>query len=386
MQYGWRLGRLFGIPITIHYSWLLIYALVVWSLATDYLPLHHPGIAGGANWAWAIAAALLFFASVLAHELAHSLVARARGIPVGGITLFALGGVSELKQDATRPRVELLVALVGPLSSLLLAGLLWVMWRWLLPWNMPAAAVAFYLAYGNAALGVFNLIPGFPLDGGRALRAIAWALSGDLGWATRLAIRTGRAAAGLLVAFGVWQTFAGAEVNGLWLILIGWFLWSASEGEGARTTTQSALRGTTVETFVNRNIVVLDADVSVTEAVEQIAAAPAQPLYPVMAEGTLLGALTPHDIAHFPVDRWRATSVNWLARRGEPLPTLPLQTDATEALGKLDELQTEALPVTDAAGRFVGTFERSMVLRWLKLQRRSRRSGDRQAAVRGCLR
>jgi Zn-dependent protease len=137
---------------------------------------------------------------------------------------------------------------------------------------MPAAAVAFYLAYGNAALGVFNLIPGFPLDGGRALRAIAWELSGDLGRATRLAVRTGRVAAGLLVAFGAWQAFAGASASGLWLILIGWFLWTAAEGEGRRTTIESALRGTTVETFVNGNIVVLDADASVTEAVEQIAA------------------------------------------------------------------------------------------------------------------
>ena len=368
MQNGWRVGRAFGIPITIHYSWLFVFGLVVWSLASDYLPMHHPGIAGAANWVWAIVAALLFFGSVLAHEVAHSLVARAQGIPVEGITLFALGGFSALKRDATRPRVELTVALVGPLTSVALAALFWILWQALLPVSMPAAAVAFYLAYGNAALGLFNLIPGFPLDGGRVLRAIAWALSGDLGRATSLAVRTGRIAAGLLVALGAWQAFGGAGAGGLWLILIGWFLWSAAEQEGTRTTIQSALAGRTVETFVNREIIVLDADASVTGAVERIALAPAQPLYPVVAHGSLLGALTAHDIAHFPAERWRSTSVNWLTRRVAPLPTLSLDADAIASLGKLDELRADALPVADGAGRTVGLFERAAVLRWLQLR------------------
>ncbi len=368
MPNGWRLGRVFGIPITIHYSWLFIFALVVWSLVSDYLPMHHPGITGGANWAWAIVAALLFFASVLAHELAHSLVARALGIPVDGITLFALGGFSALKRDATRPRIELAVALVGPLTSLALAALLWLAWRALLPVSMPAAAVAFYLAYGNAALGIFNLIPGFPLDGGRVLRAVAWAMSGNLERATRLAVRTGRVAAGLLVALGAWQAISGEGIGGLWFILIGWFLWSAAEQEGARTTIQSALKGHTVETFVNWKIIVLDADASVSAAVEQIAVAPPQPLYPVIAQGALLGALTAHDLAHFPAERWQSTSVNWLTRRGVALPTLTLDADAIESLGKLDELQADALPVTDGSGRPVGLFDRSAVLRWLQLR------------------
>ncbi len=367
-QNGWRLGSAYGIPITIHYSWLFIFALVVWSLASDYLPMHHPGITGGANWAGAIVAALLFFASVLAHELAHSLVARANGIPVDGITLFALGGVSELKRDATRPRIELAVALVGPLTSLALAALLWLAWGALLPLSMPAAAVAFYLAYGNAALGIFNLIPGYPLDGGRALRAIAWAVSGDFGRATRLAVRTGQVAAGLLVAFGALQAFDGAGASGLWLILIGWFLWSSAEQEGTRTTIQSALKSRTVDTFVNWNIAVLDADASVADAVERIAAAPPQPLYPVIADGGLLGTLTPHDIGRFPVERWRSTSVNWLTRRTAALPILPLGADAFDSLGKLDELHADALPVADGRGRPVGIFERSAVLRWLQLQ------------------
>jgi Zn-dependent protease len=369
MHNGWRLGRVFGIPITIHYSWLFIFALVVWSLAADYLPMHYPGITGPANWAWAIVAAQLFFASVVAHELAHSLVARGAGIPVDGITLFALGGVSELKREATRPRVELAVALVGPLTSLVLAALFWLAWQALLPVSMPAAAVAFYLAYGNAALGVFNLIPGVPLDGGRALRAITWALSGDLELATRLAVKTGRIAAVLIVAFGAWQAFGGSGTSGLWLILIGWFLWSAAEQEGTRTTLESALRGRTVETFVRRQVLVLDANSTVADAVDKIAASPPQPLYPVVGTNALLGAITPHDIAHFPAERWPSTSLNWLIRRVGAVPTLSLEGGAIEALAKLNELPADALPVADASGRFVGIFERGSVLRWLQLRR-----------------
>lgn len=368
MHNGWRLGRLFRIPISIHYSWLFMFALLVWSLVADYLPMHHPGITGGANWAWAIAAALLFFASVLAHELAHSLIARSSGIPVEGITLFALGGVSELKQEATRPRVELAVALVGPLTSLALAAFFWLAWQAILPWSMPAAAVAFYLAYGNAVIGVFNLIPAFPLDGGRVLRAAVWATTGDLDRATRLAVRAGRLAAGLLVAFGAWQAFGGSGANGLWLILIGWFLWSAAEQEKTRTTLRSALRGRTVETFVRRQVVVLDANRSVADAVERIAASPPQPLYPVVGSDSPLGAITPHDIAKLPAERRQATSLNWLTRQAPSLPTLSLGIDAITALVKLDEFQTEALPVADGAGQVVGTFERGAVLRWVQLR------------------
>jgi CBS domain-containing protein len=234
---------------------------------------------------------------------------------------------------------------------------------------MPAAAVAFYLAYANAAFGVFNLIPGFPLDGGRVLRAAVWAMTDDLDRATRLAVRAGRVAAGTMVAFGAWQALGGGSASGLWLILVGWFLWSAAEQEGMRATLESALRGQTVGTFVRRQIVVLDANSTVADAVERIVAASPQALYPVLATDALLGALTPHDIAHFPAERRPSTSLNWLARRVAGLPILALEADAIEALKTLDELPTDALPVADASGRFVGIFERGAVLRWLQLRR-----------------
>lgn len=368
MPQGWRVGRIFGIPVTIHYSWLFIFGLIVWSLASDYLPMHHPGISGGENWAWAIVAALLFFASVLAHELAHSLVSRARGIPVEGITLFALGGVSELKREATHPWLELVVALVGPLTSLALAALLWVAWRALVPWSMPAAAVAYYLVYGNVALGLFNLIPGFPLDGGRALRALVWARTGDLRRATRFAVRTGRVAALVLVGVGAWQAFTGAGASGLWLILIAWFLFGAAQQQGIRSSLEAALEGRTVEAFVNWDILLLDADMNVAQAVDQIATAPRQSLYPVLADGDLLGTLQLHHFAQLPIERWRSTSVNWLTRHATTLPTLPLETDALEALAKLDELRTNALPVADEQGHLVGTFDRGAVLGWIGLR------------------
>ncbi len=366
MHGGWRIGRLFGIPIAVHYSWLFIFGLVVWSLGSEYLPMHQHGATGAAAWAWAVVAALLFFASVLAHELAHSLVSRANGVPVEGITLFALGGVSELRRDAARPGVELVVAIVGPLASLVLAGLFALAWVALPPWTAPAPAVGSYLALGNAALGLFNLIPGFPLDGGRALRALAWARTGDVRRATRLAVRSGRAAAGALVVIGAWLTFGPADANGLWLILVGWFLWNAALQEGLRSSIEAALQGRTVATFVSARILLLDEALTVAEAVDRIAAAPPQPLYPVLGEGRLLGALRPQDVARLPAERWRATSVNWLARRAGAVPTLPLEADAMAALARLEELRTDALPVADGEGRLVGTFERGTVARWLE--------------------
>lgn len=366
MHDGWRIGRVLGIPIRIHYSWLFIFGLVVWSLAAEYLPMQRPGVTGAESWAWAVVAALVFFASVLAHELAHSVVSRANGVPVEGITLFALGGVSELRHDATRPRVELVVALVGPLTSLVLAGLFGLAWAALPRSSTLAAAAAFSLAWGNAALGLFNLVPGFPLDGGRALHALVWARTGDVRRATRVAVRAGRVAAAALVGIGVWLTFGPGDANGLWLILVGWYLWNATVREGLRSSIAAALAGRTVETFVNAKILLLDEAMTVAEAVDRIASSPPQPLYPVLAEGRLLGALRPDHIARLPVERWRATSVNWLTRRTGPVPMLPLGADATAALATLDELRTDALPVADGDGRLVGTFERGTVARWLE--------------------
>lgn len=364
---SWSIGRILGIPLEIHYSWLFIFAIIVWSLAADYFPMHHPGVSGGANWLAAIVTALVFFASVLVHEVAHSLVARAHGIEVDRISLFALGGVSGLKSEATRPRVEFLVAIVGPVASVILAAAFWLIWRAVGSADVAVAGILFYLAYGNLALGLFNLMPGFPLDGGRVLRAILWRLTGDFAHATRIAVRAGRLVGAGLAGFGMYQVLFVAPTNGFWLILIGWYLWGAATEQPTVSRIEPLLRGQPIRPLVRYDILLLPAGDTVAMAAARIAGAPLQPLYPVLAAGALIGAITPLDIARLPREQW-SLSVNWLARRTRALPLLPLDAQAADALWQLDALGVDALAVEDDAGAVVGLFERTAAARLLRVR------------------
>lgn len=367
MDSSWRLGRIIGIPIEIHVSWLFIFALIVWSLGADYFPMHHPGLGGAGNWVAAVGAALLFFASVLAHELAHSLVALTQGIPVERITLFALGGLSALKRDATRPRDELVVALVGPLLSLVLGAALWATWSTLLRDDMTLGAIVFYLAYGNLALGAFNLIPVYPLDGGRALRALLWAIRSGFERATLRAIAVARVATVGLVLIGVWQVVTSQATGGLWLILIAWMLWGAGDQERARILVESALRGRNIAPLVRFEFLTLDAEDTLARAAGRIVAAPPQPLYPVVADDALVGVVTPAMFNAVPQDLWAATKLHWMVRRAPAVPTIALETEALAALSTLDELRVDALPVGEPGVGIIGLLERSSVVRWVEV-------------------
>lgn len=227
---GLSLFRVAGIEVRLDYTWFFIFALVVVSLAAGYFPNAHPDVATGAYWAGAVVAALLLFASILVHELSHALVARAAGIPVPAITLFLFGGASHMGEEPREPSTELRVAAVGPLASFGLAVLFWGVHRLAEPVASPlVAGIPLYLAWINAALGVFNLLPGLPLDGGRILRALAWWRTGSLRRGTRLATNAGKGIAVGLMILGGLQIFAGALVGGLWLVLIGLFMRGTAE-------------------------------------------------------------------------------------------------------------------------------------------------------------
>ena len=360
-----RIGRVFQIPLEIHASWLFVFGLIVWSLAADYFPMHHPALAGGPDWIAAAATALLFFASIVAHELAHSLVARANGIPVERITLFALGGVSALKRDAARPRTEFLVAVVGPLASMLIGTVLWWVSAPLEATSMMLGATATYLAYGNLALGAFNLIPAFPLDGGRALRAVLWALDRGFERATINAARVGRIAAIGLDLVGFWNVLSGQGSTGLWLILVGWFVWVAADDELQRATVELSLHHRNIAPLVRFEFITLDAEDSLATASERILAAPPQALYPVLAESSLIGVVTPAVLNAVPEGLWRTTKMNWLARRAPKIPSLRLEEDALKALEALDTLHVDALPVEDESVGLIGILERAAIARWV---------------------
>ncbi|HET9533503.1 MAG TPA: site-2 protease family protein, partial [Blastocatellia bacterium] len=232
------LGRIFGVQVGLHFSWFIIALLVTFSLAGQFY-LSNPGWGVGLVWASAIATGLLFFAALLAHELSHAVVARMRGLPVRGITLFALGGVAQTEKDAADAKTEFLVGIIGPITSTLI-GLLCLGVAWAAGWpplttaHTPVLAILVWLGYINLLLALFNMIPGFPLDGGRVLRAIVWWRTGDVNRSTRIAAGVGQFVALGVILFGLVRSFGGAGLGGLWFVLIGWFLLDAARSSYAQ--------------------------------------------------------------------------------------------------------------------------------------------------------
>lgn len=223
---GYRLGRIFGIDIHLHGSWLIIAGLVMWSLSTAALPSDFPDVTGAARLVMAAAITFLFFASLLIHELAHSVVAVARGIPVHRITFFLFGGMAQTSKDSRSPGEEFLIAIAGPVSSFLLAALFLTAWYIGAGanWSPVLVGSAAYIGVLNLVLAVFNMLPGFPMDGGRVLRAAIWKATGNVTRATLWASRVGAVLAWLLMGYGVWEVVRGATMGGIWLVLIGWFI------------------------------------------------------------------------------------------------------------------------------------------------------------------
>ncbi len=258
-----------SIPINVHVSWLVIYGLITWTLAVGYFPRVLPDLPAAAHWANGLLAAFLLFVSVLLHELSHSFVALAHGLSVRGITLHVFGGVSHLEDEPPTPRAEFLIAVVGPITSLAIAAGLWAINAAALVQPAWAQAVVAYLALVNAVVGVFNLAPGFPLDGGRLLRAALWKWKGTLGEATYIASRVGVTFALALMALGVWQIFSGAVLGGFWMILIGTFLRGAAAASYSQTALREALARLPVRDIMTRDVVTVPPEATV----EQLAAA-----------------------------------------------------------------------------------------------------------------
>ena len=231
-----HLGTIAGIRISAHYSWLLILALFTVSLVTGWFPYTLPGLSVATYWLTGFVAACLLFASVLAHELAHALVARARGVPVRDIALYFFGGSSNLEEEPRSPGVEFQITIVGPLTSFLIGGLAWLAYGLVLPSTPLVAEIFGYLAVVNGLLALFNLIPGFPLDGGRVLRSLLWKLTGSAQTATRWSAEVGQVVAFLLILAGIWLLVTGGLFSGLWMAVIGWFLLTASREENSHAT------------------------------------------------------------------------------------------------------------------------------------------------------
>jgi Zn-dependent protease len=305
--------RIRGIPVRVHLSWLVVFGLIAWSLAAGYFPRQLPNLPLITYWANGLLASALLFVSVFLHELSHSIVALRYGIPVASITLHIFGGVSQLGREPDRPGAEWNMAIAGPLTSLAIAGALALL-HGLVELPAPAAAVTRYLMMMNAVLGVFNLLPGFPLDGGRLLRAVLWKASGDFRWATRTAGQAGVGVALFLMMIGVLQTLTGNFVGGLWLLLIGLFLRQAAEGSSRTQHLREALRALSVRDVMTRSVVSAPADLSVARLVEEAFWPHHVSSFPVIESGRVVGLVTVDQLKRVAREAWADTRVRDLMR------------------------------------------------------------------------
>jgi Zn-dependent protease len=379
------IGRIFGIDITIDWSWSLIFLLLMWYLGGAVFAQAGLGLAQ--TWALALLAALLFFASVLAHELAHALVARAQGLPVRNITLFLFGGVATIQREPTSPRGEVLLALVGPLTSLVL-GVLVLWWGGVSTGLLgtgaaapgvllalsPLSVLLLWLGQINLALGLFNLLPGFPLDGGRVLRALLWAGTHNLRTATRWASWAGQACgwlligAGLLLIVGLGLPFIGAGLlSGVWLVVLGWFLRSAAIHGYHRVVARDVLTGVPVARLMHAPLPPIAADMTVGDLVHGRMLGTEEQTVPVSADGEhLAGVVSVDAVRQVPRAAWASTPVRAIMTPLERVAMVTPQDDAGATLDDLASREVDQVPVVEN-GRLVGVLARRDIQRWLDL-------------------
>jgi Zn-dependent protease/CBS domain-containing protein len=371
MRSNVKLGTISGIEIGLHYSWFIIAALIAFSLAEHFRQVN-PGLGPGQIWIAALVTAALFFATLLLHELAHSLVAQTRGLKVRAITLFALGGVSQIQDDATDAKTELLVAIAGPIASLIIGfGCLGIAlglgWQRSTEPQTAVAGVLVWLGYINFALAVFNMIPGFPLDGGRVLRAIVWAITKNSDRSTRIAARVGQFVAFLFILDGIWQFFSGAGFGGLWIAFIGWFLMDAAKASYADVEIATALRGIRVSEVMSRDCSIVSPRMSLHEFVNTYLLRAGERCFAVEEQGRFVGLITPRDVGSIPRDRWDKTTVREAMRPLQELHIITPETPVLDALKLVTSKDVNQLPVV-ANGTLQGVVSRSQLLHLLQVR------------------
>jgi Zn-dependent protease/predicted transcriptional regulator len=367
---SYRILRVFGIDILVHWSWLAIFALLTWWLSQGFFKNEYEDWSARERWIAAAVSALAFFTSILLHELAHSMVAKREGLPVKSITLFIFGGVSALGAEPETPGQEFRVAIVGPLVSFALAvifGAAAVVAHLAGGGGRPLGAVVLYLAIINAAVGVFNLLPGYPLDGGRVLRAGLWAQGRNLLTATRRASVGGSVIGFGLIALGVVSILGGNFVGGAWFIVIGWFLRNVSDASYRQLLYRSTLGGTKVGQMVNREYVAVPPDTRLDTVVLDCMLARGQRMVAIVAGQELLGLITLHDLRNVQRDAWQTTSVFKVMTPRERLFQVDARQDVTEALEIMAREGVHQLPVTEG-GLFIGFITRADVLRTMQLR------------------
>jgi Zn-dependent protease/predicted transcriptional regulator len=349
MKSSIRLGRFFGIEVGLHYSWFLIALLITMSLTAQFHQ-NHTDWSEGIVWATSLLTALLFFAALLAHEMSHALVARSHGLQTREITLFALGGVAQIEKEPEDPKTEFWVGIVGPISSAAI-GSICLGLSWLAGWRIgttpetPVLSMLVWLGYINLMLAAFNMIPGFPLDGGRILRALIWWKNGDAVRSTQSAARVGQFVALCFICLGIFRFFAGEGFGGLWIAFIGWFLMQAAGASYASVALASGLKDVHVSDVMDRNCVAVDGNLNVERFVEDYLLRSGRRCFVIEQQGEIAGLVTPHEIKALEKQRWPYTTLYDIMRPLDQLHTVEPNTPLMEALETMGRDDVNQLPV-----------------------------------------
>jgi Zn-dependent protease/CBS domain-containing protein len=352
---GIRLFKLFGFEVKLDWSWLIIAVLLTWSLARGVFPSHYLGLSRAAYWWMGAVGALGFFVSIVLHEFGHSYVARRLGIPMRGITLFIFGGVAEMGEEPPSPKAEFWMAIAGPLVTVVIAAACFGLahWSYSADLPLPVMAVLSYLAWINVVLLAFNLVPAFPLDGGRVLRSILWASRKNLRWATRVASVIGTAFALLLMAWGVFNFILGNFISGVWYILIGAFIRKASQMSYQQVLIRSALAGKPVSRFMTAQPVTIPASANLTEIVDNYFYRYPYKLFPVVENGELIGCLDIGQVKLVPKNEWSSRTAATVLTPCAAENMIEPEADATRALTAMSHTNTSRLMVVDH-GKLLG--------------------------------
>jgi Zn-dependent protease/CBS domain-containing protein len=363
LQGAWKIGTIIGIPIRVHFSWLIVFGLITWSLSTFYFPKAAPDLPAASYWTKGALAALLLFGSVAFHELSHSVVARRYKLSIESITLFIFGGVAQMKGEPPHPKAEFRIAIAGPLSSFFLAVVFFFL---TINTSGGLKALFSYLAQINLILGVFNLIPGFPMDGGRVLRSIIWKKKQNFFYATQKASSIGQKIALFFIFFGIFSVFTGMA-GGLWLLLIGWFLYTAAQASYQQSTLQESLSGIKVGDIMVRDLITVSPSLTLDEIVNGYFLRYGYGGFPVVSDGRYLGMITLKDIKDIPRNAFEGTRLSDVYAKHRTEWEISSEEEVIKALEKMITEDIGRLVVREG-DTIVGLITRNGIARYVQIR------------------
>ncbi len=363
-----KIFKLFGFEVKVDLSWLILAVLITWSLARGLFPQYYQELSISAYWWMGVGGMIGLFLSIVLHELAHSLVARRYGIPMHGITLFIFGGVAEMTEEPRDARSELLMAIAGPITSVAIGLVLLALYQVAgESWSTPVQGVLIYLGFLNLILAGFNLLPAFPLDGGRVLRSLLWTWKKDLRWATRVTSRIGSGFGVALIVLGVIDFISGNFIGGIWLVLIGMFLRSVAQQSYQQLLIRKSLEGESIERFMRTNPVTVSPSLTLREVIEDYIYRHHFKLYPVVEDSRLAGCATVDRVKDVDREEWNSKTVRDIATECNDENTISPHTDAVDALAKIRRTGKSRMMVTQG-NQLVGIIALKDMLDFLSLK------------------